>query len=293
MKISFIVFLLFYVSLSFSQMIQVLDKDDKKPVPYVTFLLLNQGKILGGNYCDEKGFITIDHTIVFDQIELSCIGYETKVIEKYALNDKTIFLKNKIINLDEVVISKNIVSTSLLGYTDFKKNQVAFIGKGIETVVFIENSEKKSLFIKSFLFKVGKLKSKIAIRIHFYKKRVDKFEPGEEIFVDDVVEYLHENTNGVVEINIGEYGLQLPIDGGFVGVESLGVFDEKTKKYEDAKLFDDNLGLEYNSKLQQSLTYARNRFKVKQWRNYNDDIRKVMPNVKTNLNLSFGIKVCE
>ncbi len=290
MKNSFIVVLLFFkASLSFSQMIQVYDKENKKPISYVTVVFTNQDKIVGGDYCDENGFMKIDDKIVFDKIELSCIGYESKSIEKRALKNDTIFLKNKAINLDEVVISKNNLAT--LGYTDLKKYQYGGIGKGLETVVFIENNTKKPLYINSFLFKIRKLKKKTAIRIHFYKKRTDKFEPGEEMLTEDIVEYLDENTQGLVEIKIAKDGLELPIEGCFVGIEALGVFDNITKTYVDNRIYKEYLVFEYNTKIDKSITFTRNRFRVKIWGNFNESIRRGIPNFKKFLNLSFGVKV--
>ncbi|MBP6755508.1 MAG: hypothetical protein KA210_05110 [Bacteroidia bacterium] len=292
MKIPLIViFLFFNISLSFSQKIQVFGDNDKKPISYVTVVFTNQDKIVGGDYCDENGFMKIDDKMVFDKFELSCIGYESKAIEKGALKNDTIFLKNKVINLDEVVISKNNLATSLLGYTDLKKYQYAGIGKGLETVVFIENNAKKPLYISSFLFKVQKVKKKTAIRIHFYKKQLDKFEPGKEILTEDIVEYLDENTQGLVEINIAKYGLELPIEGSFVGIEALGVFDNITKTYVDTRILEENLGLEYNTKIDKSITFLRNRFKSKFWGDRNEAIRRAIPNFKKFLNLSFGVKV--
>jgi hypothetical protein len=292
MKNSFIVILLFFkASLSFSQTILVYDEENKKSIPYVTVVLTSQDKIVGGDYCDENGFMKIDDKIVFDKVELSCIGYESKLIEKLALKNDSIFLKNKAINLDEVVISKNNLATSLLGYTDLKKYQYVGTGKGLETVVFIENNANKPLSLSSFLFKVRKLKKKTAIRIHFYKKRLDRFEPGEEILTEDIVEYLYENTQGLVEIKIAKYGLELPVEGIFVGIEALGVFDDITKTYVDTRIFEEDLGLEYNTKIEKSITLLRNRFRVKIWGDQNENFRRAIPNFKKFLNLSFGIKV--
>jgi hypothetical protein len=282
MKIPFIFVLLFYVSLSFSQIVRVCDEDDKKPIPYVTAILAIQNRIVGGDYCDSIGFIKIDDKILFDKIELSCIGYENKILDKITLNQDTLFLKKKTINLNEVIISNKNVQ--LLGYTNLKKSQTPALGKGIETVVFIENIVDKPLHIKSFLFKLREAKKKATIRIHFYKLLPDKFEPGEEISTTDIIHSIDEKTKELVEIDVAQYGLYLPIEGGFVGIESLGILDEKTENIED------HFGFEFNSKLDKSITFSRNRFKVKIWDDINARIKRFKPNFKT-MNASFGIKV--
>jgi hypothetical protein len=141
MKIPFIFVLLFYVSLSFSQIVRVCDEDDKKPIPYVTVLLTNQNRIVGGDYCDNNGFIKIDDKMVFDKIELSSVGYKNKILDKITLINDTIYLKKETINLEEVIVSKKKVQ--LLGYTNLKKIQSPGMGKGLERVVFIEEKQRR------------------------------------------------------------------------------------------------------------------------------------------------------
>lgn len=283
MKISFIAILLFFkVSLAFSQMVLVCDEDDKIPIPYVTVLLTIQNRIVGGDYCDNNGFMKIDDKTVYDKIELSCIGYKSKTLDKITLSNDTIYLKNETINLKEVIVSKKKVQ--LLGYTNIKKSQSPGMGKGLETVVFIENIANRPLYIQSFLFNLREVKKKATIRIHFYKLLPNKFEPGEEISTTDIIHLIDEKNKGLVEINVAQYGLYLSPEGGFVGLESLGVLDEKAGNFEDY------FGFEYNSKLDKSVTFSRNRFRVKIWEDFSESIRRVKPNFKT-MNASFGIKV--
>lgn len=263
-------------------MIRVCDEEDKKPIPYVTAIWTIQNRIVGGDYCDSNGFVKIDDKILFDKIELSCIGYESKILNKITLNQNTIYLKKGTINLNEVIISKKNVQ--LLGYTNKKKSQSSGLGKGIETVVFIENIANKPLYIQSFLFNLREAKKKATIRIHFYKLLPNKFEPGEEINAEDIIHLIDEKNKGLVEIDVAQYGLYLPSEGAFVGIESLGVLDEKTENRESY------FGFEFNSKLDKSITFSRNRFRIKIWDDINERIQKVKPNFKT-MNASFGIKV--
>ena len=288
-SILMVVFILFCF-VSFSQSIQIVDKKDNTPVPYATVLLINQNKIVGGNYCNQDGFLNIDNSVVFDKAELSCVGYETKVLEKLELNSKIIFLENKVMPLQEIVISNKSAVPVVFGYTSLQKKQLSGIGKGLETVVFIENTTGLPLFVQSFLFKVGEVKKRAALRIHFYKKQLGIFEPGEEILTDDLIEYLSEKTKGLVEINIAKHRVELPEEGFFVGIESLGVFDESTNNFKDSKNIFDNLFVEYNTKLDNSLTFSRNRFKNKSWIDFNEWLRSLGLNSSKNLNLSFGIK---
>mgnify|MGYP006179354071 CR=1 FL=1 len=64
------------------------------------------------------------------------------------------------------------------------------IGKGLEQIVFIENSANKNHTISAFLFQVKKIKTRIGFRIHFYKKSIDSFMPGEEITNQNKIYFL-------------------------------------------------------------------------------------------------------
>lgn len=267
----------------------------KTPISFGNVSFLNNDKLVGGSYCDSNGSYSFESNLKFNKIEFSCIGYETKTISQTQNLQDTVFLKNKIINLEEVIISKkHSHELSLMGFLEYKKKFDISGGMGIETSVFIENTHNTPKHIKSFLFKVKrKEKHKTAIRIHFYRKLLDKSEPGEELLNEDIIKYIDEKTTGLIEIDVSSFGLELPIEGAFVGLEWLGILDENSGKFVEGKKSWNDTKIEYNDFVNKPLTFIRNRFKMEVWDN-TENLKKEFENylkIKNYPNASFGIKV--
>lgn len=291
-SIFLIINLIANLNLLYSQNIYVLDMDTKKPIPFANATFTNKNLITGGDYCDETGLLKINSIHQFDNITFSCIGYKQRTINTQKIISDTITLSKEIINLNEVVISKYLKKDILtLGYNNSAKKFIVSGRKGIESVVFIENPQNSLLPIESFLFKIKRRdKFKTAVKIHFYNKNKQKFEPGEEMFAEDVICYLDENAKGTVEVNLKKYNLLLPIEGAFIGLEWLGIIDlnNNTNKGDWT-----DTGIEYNCTLDKPLTFIRNRFKTNEW--INTEIMKIEFSqfIKSNNypNASFGIKL--
>lgn len=275
--------LFFKVVIVSSQSIKIFDDKTKTSIPYVNVTFFLENKIVGGDYSNEKGYVIIPNGIEYENIKLSCIGYKNKIIYKKNIVNDTILLTQDVVNLNEVIIPKR--NDFILGYIHLKKEISSGIGKGIEVVVFIENNTNKPLFIKSFLFNLNKFRNKDKIRIHFYEIHSDKFEPGNEINKDDIIYNLDGVDEKKIEINISQYGLYLPSEGGFIGLESLGINDLYPEGLIGSKK---NIDFDLNSKVKKSWTFIKNRFKDNKWGhiNFGTSINKT-----SSLNASFAIKV--
>ena len=290
MSLFYVLLLTFISSFSYCQSkITVLDTETRQPVPFATVLLKLNSNIVYGNYCRQDGKIDIDLEISFDNAEISCVGYQNKIIDKISLTN-TVLLKKDIIDLDEVVINKTIQNFNLLGYTNFKKDFIVGLGKGMEEVVFIDNATRTPLPLKSFLFRIEKAKSKIAVRVHFYKKMANIMEPDEEMLTEDLVTYIETKTKGTVEIDVSGLNLYLPAEGAFIGIEALGKVDDATGDFvDDTQYGDVGLRLEYSYRQGVPATFVRNRFRVKSWDN-NLGSQLGLDDPDKYLNASFGIK---
>ncbi|MFN5771655.1 hypothetical protein, partial [Flavobacterium sp.] len=218
-----------------------------------------------------------------------CIGYVSKSITNTSKND-TIFLVKKVITLDEVVISKKDFPFSVLGYTKNKKKIKLSASKGFQLCVYIDNPYKEVKQIKSFLFKVKRRENyKTAIRIHFYKKQPNNNEPGEEILNEDIVRYFDGKTKELVEIDVTKYWIEFPVEGAFVGIEWLGIVDEKTGEFIENKEKWSDTSIELNDASNKTLTFIKNATKKNTWSN-TEQLGKDL-GLKNYLNASFGIKV--
>ena len=262
-------------------------------IPFVNVSFI-KNNVVKSSFCDENGLVIIEKASSYNQIEFSCIGYETFVINNTAILPNAIYLKQKVIELNEVIVTKNNNKILNIGYHDFKKKIAVGIGKGLEEVVFIENKFKKTLNVKSFLFNIKKIHNRTVFRVHFYKKLLNEFKPGEEILTEDIIQYLDNKAKGLIQIDVAHLGIQLPIDGAFVGIEALGIVDKNTGRFVENLDNQEYLKIEYNYELNKSITFIRNRFKTLDW----SDLERLKTflsriNSKNYPNASFGISVFE
>jgi hypothetical protein len=287
-------YLFFIIQLLQAQEVILFDFEDKTPIPFANVSFFKNDELIGGKVCDMNGLVTIETSDKYDAIEFSCIGYETFIVKDVFNLPNSIYLKHKINILNEIIVSKQKRSFLVIGYSNLDTKNTVGIGKGIEEVVFIENIYRKPLHIKSFLFKIKKIQNKTAFRLHFYKKLLRTNEPGEELLTEDLIQYLDEKTKGLIEIDVANLGIELPLDGAYVGIEVLGTIEKDTGKFIENIDNHKYLKIEYNYELDNSITFIRNRFKSKDWTN-SERLKSILPNIKSNKfpNASFGIKTFE
>src|SRR5690606_19641159 len=133
MKILILVFSLFTV-FAFSQSKTakgfVYDEENKQPIPYVNISIIESSN---GTSSDENGSfeLTIDEADFNKQVHLSSLGYKDSIIsvENLIKSDK-IFLKAKIEQLNEVVISKKFEEKFLVVNPIKKKKVKVGLGAG-------------------------------------------------------------------------------------------------------------------------------------------------------------------
>jgi hypothetical protein len=289
MKKAFLLFLInsYFIPL-YSQNIKIYDIETNRPVSFVTVSYFKNDSFIDSDYCDENGFVVIKNKD-FNKIDFSCIGYETKSIIEIS-NVDTIFLKKKIITLNEVVIQNKKKSFSFLGHST-KKRKISISGsKGFEICEFIENPYKTEKTIKSFLFKIKRRKDyKTAVRIHFYKKLDTKLEPNNEILKQDVVYYFDGKIKELVEVDVSNYNIELPSEGAFIGIEWLGILNEKGDFVEDLENWNDT-SIELNDEISNPITFIKSRYGQTKWHN-TEKMKADIAKFKNFPNASFGIKI--
>jgi hypothetical protein len=265
----FIVFAsLMIYSTCFGQSFKILDSESKSPVPFATALLIENGKPATGYYADEEGSVVISSTKVYDRVELSCIGYAGKTITKDKLADGVIYLERIAYTLDEVVVSVNAKPTEV-GFTKGRGKYHPAAKRGAQAVLFIENAGGKEKRVKSFVFKASTPKKfRTAFRIHFYKKDVLTGMPGEELPHEDIVKYIDAG-KGVkaIEVDVTSFGINLPVDGMYAGIEWLSSTNAEGKVLGDEDYegwYQTNI--EYNTDLDVSRTYVKLGLEDLEWK---------------------------
>lgn len=217
---------IFFSSIIHAQSYKVIDNETSLPVQYATIQIYDAGKFVDGFYTDDNGSIEISTPLVFNEIKISCIGYKTITLKK---EQSVIRLEQNPVHLEEVVItSRNLLE---LGYIKNKKSKnTTGVSEGLEVAVFISNKYNFPVKINSIQFKVEKIKSKAAFRIHLYKKSENNLFPQEELLHDNKIQYLEPDTNGLVEVDLSDYNIILPKDGVFVSIEGIGGNNTSTTK---------------------------------------------------------------
>lgn len=220
---------LIFLNFSYSQK-KIIDYETKKEIPYAAISLIKANKIIYGTYSEFNGEFTIEKPQLFDSLVIECMGYHRRVIDRNQIEYKdTLYLKHKHYLLKEVIVTNK--QTKELGYLNMPNTSFYGIGKGLEKIIFIENNANKTHTISAFLFQVKKIRKKIGFRIHFYKKSIDSFMPVEEITNQNKIFFLEKGFKGQIEIDLIDLGLEIPSNGIFIGIESLGEFDEKTNLF--------------------------------------------------------------
>lgn len=225
MKILVLFYLLIFNNI-FAQKITVLEQGSNVAVPYATVVFYKDDMIFFGDYTNDFGEINFQKE--YDFINISCLGFETRKVFKNQIENNVIFLNKINIQLEEVVLTNNKQEFIAIGENKRKKSfsgSFAF-EKGSEVVQFIENKLKKTTKINSFAFVTEKVKNKVAYRVHLYK-RIQNFNATVDIEIPtlNTIYYLEKDSNGLVEINLSQYDIDFPLEGIYIGLESLGTID--------------------------------------------------------------------
>ncbi|MDV6169095.1 carboxypeptidase-like regulatory domain-containing protein [Flavobacterium sp. DG1-102-2] len=119
MKNIFLIF--FFLSINaIGQAVEVIGFSSKQPVSFASIAYYKKGNIIAGDYADKNGKFNLN-VQDFEMIEISCIGYETKKINKADVA-KQVFLMEVPIDLNEVVINSN--ATFDIGYSKSKRKKI-------------------------------------------------------------------------------------------------------------------------------------------------------------------------
>ncbi|NJM80951.1 MAG: carboxypeptidase-like regulatory domain-containing protein [Flavobacterium sp.] len=160
---------LFFSFYSFSQEIQVLDFDTKKPISYALVYFYSDTKHFDTKYTDENGVLSISNNKTYTSLIIECLGYVTASLICKEVKDK-IFLKTSLIKLEEVVVTN--LKTTILGNNSSKIiENFPLLSVNQELSFYVENTLNKEYFIKNFKFYCSKKtdKLKYVLRFRMYK----------------------------------------------------------------------------------------------------------------------------
>src|SRR5690606_27365749 len=241
MKRLLLVFVTTFTTLVLSQeKIQIIDSQTKEPIGFTTIAF---GEGLGG-FTDEEGYFTFDKKQSFS---VNMLGYKALFVSEADFRN-SIELEIEPILIDEIIVSNKKGKQKISNQKPYWKNSTWLDSYtpqiGNEIAVLIPNDKKEDMILSKIIIPVATNPMRIfdknknpfksrddfpytIIRIQFYKNQNNS--PKELLYFDRIVVNVHNSKEKFKEIDLENYGIDIPEDGLFVGVEFIGVSDENQK----------------------------------------------------------------
>ena len=269
----FSIFLILIISNIYSQTINITDESTHLPISYASVYFINQNKISGGLSCDENGNALLPNAN-FDFIKISSIGYDDLIVAYKEIKTFTFTLKPKTTELKEVIISSKIAQS--IKYVGKNGRDLGML-KDVENILYFSNQFKKPVIIKSFLFKTKKtiVENKIRILMYSVKDTIHHLKPGENLLKQDIIFTLQSAHTGIKKIDLLEYGLELPPEGAYIGIEVIDAYDELGKYSFDKQHMNEFETINSNEKI----FLSNHKYTNKGWENINEIWEKSLKNV--------------
>jgi hypothetical protein len=227
----------------------ILDSTTHSPIPYV--IILSEKSIF---YTDSLGKLRLkEESIKGKNIEIHCLGYESKLLTyEIDLNEK-IFLKPKINLLSELAVSSKARKIKI---GDIKNNESGTTDRhGDLTAMFFNKPNENTFFIdKLFIPYCIKGKSvKTKLRIHILSVGEDK-APDKELLNQNII-LTPLKKKGILEVNIESSNIVFPKEGIFVGIEWL--YPEDTRMKTDGTVYENDLFVSADFKQKDAIIYRK------------------------------------
>jgi len=238
----------------------VIDAHSKKSIPYATIINTNSKH---GLYTTENGTFKISVN-KNDSLHISCIGYKpitTPVLYSVNKNNSpdTFYLIPYSKDLGEVIVAPvdwSKYKEMKLGYANLKSNYHVSRGTGVEYAVYIPNTKRiADAYIHLLKYKIEKVRlDTVAIRLHLYAANADD-SPSIELLDSNYIEILAGKMNKVLSFDVSALKIKFPLNGIFIGIEWLGLYDTKTNSTFSKQAVEPMIGFNFKSK--EGLTYER------------------------------------
>jgi hypothetical protein len=222
------------------------DKKTKEGIAYSSIIIINKSN---GIITDDKGKFCLDiQQNLSDSMQISALGYENQriLICRFMKTD-TIYLKEKRVILDEVIVRKNKLKTKRLGpfhkkmmiatYTFNPNSKNIFVTK-------IDNDEHLNGVISILHYRLGPHKSNIAkkyrLRCRIFKNG-ENDNPAEDILSKNVTIDI-DPTDKFINVNIDSLNIPFKEKSLWVGIQSIGYIDNQNdyislSEYQMGKVF--------------------------------------------------------
>lgn len=305
MKYFTIYTILFFTSFytSIAQEIQVLSQEDNSPIPFANIVYMIKDSIVGGTYTNENGRLYLSLTDKVSHIEISCLGYESKKIEKNKINE-SIYLIDSVSELSEIVLKKKKKSKKQIKKMGFPIKYKGFsvdVAGGFQKVILIENIFKENKKIKSFLFRSVKWQNVSTVfKLLVYTNNNNK--PDKPLIKTNKEScFILAPHQERIKLDISGLNIILPKEGIFVGIEYVGIVDSNKNIIVPSKTdydADTHTSISFLKSKEKNAMYIFEKNKYnnnRDWQNINDYKDTRFPDLKQNEYYvpAFGIEVYE
>ena len=205
---------------------KVLDARTQEPIPYVNLSILNT---LKGTSTDESGqfFFEIPKIFLEKTMHISALGYEDHSMTLESIQESgTIYLKESVFELDEVVLADDLGNTEILNPINSYSITSGFTSSATPWVLalyFPNIGEKQKLVEKVVVYfqnpeETDKKEAKFRLRVY----NVDPYTgaPGNDLLRESLVLTSPIDAD-FLSVDISEYQIIAPRDGIYVGLEWL------------------------------------------------------------------------
>lgn len=206
-----------------SQTIKIVCNETNESIQYANIIFKKGDSFIKGNYADKEGIFIINKIENYDNLNITCIGYNNIIINKKIISDTLIKMTAKENLLNEVIVFNKSSNKKMLPKFE-KSDKILVLAYGTEIAIFFQNLFNKEIKAKNLIFNIYKLKNKVTLRIKFYKK--SETYPKEESYLYNIVEEVFPQKEEEVKINLDKYDIIIPTDGIFVAIEGLEGVDE-------------------------------------------------------------------
>jgi hypothetical protein len=199
----------------------IIDSESKRGIEYAT--VHKEGTNIGC-ICDNNGnFVLNNLKTIPDSLTISCVGYESKRIYKRSLeasDDIVIELKSKLISIEELTVKSDKLNrkTESLGSGNRKWFNSSPLYFASQKMRFFKYTNFPA-YIEGFSFYITENNGHKLARIRIYNVDTIRQTPKNDILNANVI--LKDVKKGWNKVDLSNYRLEIPIEGFFIGLESI------------------------------------------------------------------------
>lgn len=221
-------------------------KDDQtdEPLAYAHIIFT---KTKYGTTSNEQGrfFLQVDSTLLREDVRISSLGYQSKVMPSYKLSNKTTFLSPKIEALNEVVVYDRENKNNSRTLNPFSGKQWVglgnFSGGAYPSVLarYYPNDFKgvKKLYLDQVTIYFNPpyhVESKFKLRVLGVN---NDLSPAEDLLLSNLIVHSKKNQRKA-KVSLSEFGIEVPEKGFYIAVEHLFIQENQFEERFDVRLGD-------------------------------------------------------